>query len=56
MHMIQIVQEAVELEWWQSEILLGVTVENILDYVLLAIILAGIAYSIFFRRSKNELI
>lgn len=56
MHMIQIVQEAVELEWWQAELLFGLSVENILDYVLLAIILVGIVYSIFFRRSKSELI
>ena len=56
MLMIQIVQDSVELNWWQAEALLGLTIENILDYVLLAIILAGIVYSIFFRRSKKELI
>ena len=56
MLMIQIVQEAAELEWWQVEMLFGLTIENILDYVLLDLILVGIVYSIFFRRSKNELI
>ena len=42
------------LDWADTEILFGLTIRDILEYGLLALILVGIVYSIFFRRSKSE--
>lgn len=42
------------MEFFDIKILFGLSVKDILDYVLLALILVGIVYSLFFR-SKSEL-
>jgi hypothetical protein len=42
------------VDFFDLEILFGLSVRDILDYTLLAIILAGIVYALFFR-PKSEL-
>jgi hypothetical protein len=36
------------------EVLFGLTIRDLLDYSLLVLIIAGIVYSLFVRRSKSE--
>ena len=42
------------LDWADIEVLFGLTIRDLLNYSLLAIILVGLVYSLFFRRSKSE--
>jgi hypothetical protein len=42
------------LDFADIEILFGLTLRDLLDYSLLVLIFAGIVYSFYFRRSKNE--
>ncbi len=45
--------EVMAVAWWDTEVLFGLSIENILNFVLLALIVVGLVYSIFFR-SKDE--
>jgi hypothetical protein len=38
---------------WKTEIIFGLTLENILNYVLLALIVIGLVYSLFFRSNRD---
>ena len=42
------------VEWWKTEVLFGLSLETILNYVLLALIVVGLVYSVFFRSKREE--
>lgn len=42
------------LDFADIEVLFGLTIRDLLDYSLLALIVVGIVYSLFIRRSKSE--
>jgi hypothetical protein len=44
------------MEWWDSEIIFGLSLTEILNIVLGIIIVAGIIYSIFFQKKEQEVI
>ena len=41
------------LDFADIEVLFGLTIRDLLDYSLLVLIIAGIVYSLFLRRSKS---
>ena len=44
------------MEWWETDIIFGLSLTEILNIVLGIIIVAGIIYSIFFQKKEQEII